>query len=127
MEILNLLTVLYCFYSTTGPAVSSNITRSHSQRVKSTHHHETNNRSIKRSGTGEDFRGRATSFKNGNLPTVVVQITGDKSNSSSLILLCPGTDSNLKNRYILALIRIKYNCVSPIKLQAHFVEGIVIP
>ena len=84
--------------NTTGPVTSSNITRSHSQRIKSTHNHETNNSSITRSSTKDGFRGRTTSFKHGDLPTVLVKVTDDKSNSSSLILIGPGLGSNSKIR-----------------------------
>ena len=82
-----------------GPVISSNITRSHSQRIKSTtQNHETNNSSITRSSTKEGFRGRTTSFKHGELPTVLVQVTDDTTTSSSIILIGPRMSSTSKSR-----------------------------
>ena len=90
--------------STSGLAGLSNISRSNSQRVKcnpdsivkSNHGAPA---SIKKSSTKEEFRSRSSSVKLGNIPTVLVQVTDDSNNSSSLILLGPGADSMSKNRY----------------------------
>ena len=86
--------------STTGLlGTSGGVSRSNSQRIKSSHHSDM---SFTRSNTTkEDFRGRAASFKTRNLPTVLVQLTDDKNNSSSLLILGPNPDSNTKTRYIL--------------------------
>ena len=85
--------------STTGLLGTSGVSRSNSQRIKSSHHSDMN--FTRSNTTKEDFRGRAASFKTRNLPTVLVQLTDDKNNSSSLLILGPNPDSNTKTRYIL--------------------------
>ena len=85
--------------STTGLVGHASISRSNSTRVKNSHHSDINTSMARSNTTKENFRGRATSFKTRNLPTVLVQLTDDKNNSSSLLLLGPNPEPNTKNRY----------------------------
>ena len=85
--------------STTGLVGKSSISRSNSTRVKNSQHSDINTSMARSNTTKENFRGRATSFKTRNLPTVLVQLTDDKNNSSSLLLLGPTPEPNAKNRY----------------------------
>ena len=89
--------------STTGLlGTSSGVSRSNSQRIKNSHPTDLNTASFTRSNTTkEDFRGRAASFKTRKLPTVLVQLTDEKNNSSSFLLLGPNAESNTKTRYIM--------------------------
>ena len=90
--------------STAGLVGNSSISRSNSQRLRNSNHSDMPTSLARSSTTKEDFRGRAASFKTRNLPTVLVQLTDDKNNSSSLLLLGPNTDSNSKNRYAFTRI-----------------------
>ena len=74
--------------SNTGPVLKSNISRSNSQRLSRCNQESRN--SLTKSSIKEGFRGRTSSLKTGNLPTVLVRVTDDSNNSSSLMLLGPG-------------------------------------
>ena len=81
----------------TGPVGLPSITRSHSQMVKRSIHDI--NDSHTKSGPNTEFRARTSSLKAGNLPTVLVKVTDDSNNLSSLIVLGPTTiDTNTNIR-----------------------------
>jgi hypothetical protein len=84
--------------STTGPVALSNISRSNSQRISKGNQEAKT--SLHRSSTKEEFRGRTSSLKNGNLPTVLVRVTDETNNSSSLVLLGPGAGTGSGMRSI---------------------------